>query len=555
MKTFFCGLLAVAVLVTASPSLAVTTLWDFGGDLTATSGYDVMAFRDAASESGASFGTSDGTTVPLMNGQPATYMAFPSWGGATGLGIDRPFRQLASDTWTVGWDICVPQSSFDDLSYMGLFNTNPENANDAELYIDLRENVEGQDPTYGGLFVDRDSDNGKVWVPGGVIQPDTWHRIVLAYDLNHPTEDVRLFVDGAKVGASDAGFGDASLAVHDYIPFLTENNSETAPGYISAAAFSTESLDDATIVALGGPSVEGFAAIANPGDGPMPPDVPAGTTRYADAVKALNPDAYFRLNEAAGATVGMPLVNEGSLNLPDATWGLPGYGLTAPTSGVEGPIPWHRINAEHLSGLEDENTAAQFNAIEGKDGADMLNLGSNPSALDQENVTWSMMFKTTQSAEYTRVMVTPPSFANPFFLIMGSGGKIQLCTNKQDPEAGMYDYAQATLGVNDGLWHHLVAVRNGDDMADAELYLDGMKIDLTPIHSTGGWSDSFSFRIGTRGTGSGNYIGWLDEIAIWNRSLSEEDALGLFQAVVPEPGGLTLLVGCLIGLGLFRNRK
>jgi hypothetical protein len=138
---------------------------------------------------------------------------------------------------------------------------------------------------------------------------------------------------------------------------------------------------------------------------------------------------------------------------------------------------------------------------------------------------------------------------------MGSNGKVQLCTNKQDPEAGMYDYAQAILGVNDGLWHHLVAVRNGDDMADAELYIDGVKIDLTPLRSSGGWSDSFSFRIGTRGSGSGNFIGHLDEIAIWNRSLTEQEAMQLFQAVVPEPGTFALLLGALFAGVLRRGRK
>ena len=544
----------VLVVLVASPTPAVTTIWDFAGDLTATSGYDVMDFRDTASAEAASFGMSDGTTVPFIDGQPASYMAFPQYGGVTGLGIDRPYVQPSIDAWTIAWDLCVPQSSFDDLSYMGLFNTNPDNSNDADLYVDLRENVEGKDPTYGGLFVDRDNGNAKVWIQGGAVQPDTWHRIVLAYDVNDPAEDVRVFVDGVKVGASDNAFGDSSLTIWDYIPFLTENNAETAPGYISAAAFSNEALDDVTIASLGGPTVDGFAAIANPGDAPLPPDVPSGSNAYSEAVKALAPECYFRLNEPAGATVGTTLANEGSLALADATWGLPGYELTCPTSGEEGPGRYDQIAGLHLVGLEDDNSAAAFNAIEGSNGADMLNVGDIPSALDQENVTWSMMFKTTQSAEWTRMMVTPPEFDNPFFLIMGSNGKVQLCTNKQDPEAGMYDYAEAFLGVNDGMWHHLIAVRNGDDMGDAELYIDGVKIDLEPRHSSGGWSDSWSFRIGTKGTGSSNYLGMMDEIAIWNRSLCEQEALGLFEAAVPEPGMGILLLASLSVLG-FRRAK
>ena len=531
---FFLALFVGTVI--AAPAIAVTTTWDFNGDLTATSGYDIMDFRDAASQGAAFFATTDGYAVPHMNGQSTTYMAFPQYGedtDKTGLAIDRPFMALPTDTWTLAWDICVPQSSFDDLSYMGLFNTNQGNSNDADLYIDLREDVAGETPTYGGLFIDRDNGNEKVWVEGGVIQADTWHRVVLAYDVNDPAEDARLFVDGVKVGASDDAYGDFSLTIGDYIPFLTENNSETAPGFISAAAFSTEALDDATITALGGPTPSGFAAIENPGDEPVEPVIPDGTTAYSDAVKALNPEAYFRVNEPAGAVVGTTLVNEGSLTLPEATWGLPGYELTCPESGVEGAIPYYQIDGQHLVGLEDDNLAAEFHPMDGSSSADMLNVGDIPTELDVENMTWSLMFNTTQSSEYTRIMVTPPDFDNPFFLVMGSGGKVQLCTNKVDAESGIeYDYAQATLGVNDNQWHHLVAVRNGDDMSLAELYIDGEKITLDPIMSAGGWSDSYSYRIGAKGTSSNTYIGKLDEIAIWDRSLSEAEVQTLFAALV-----------------------
>jgi len=183
----------------------------------------------------------------------------------------------------------------------------------------------------------------------------------------------------------------------------------------------------------------------------------------------------------------------------------------------------------------------------------MLNLGANPSVLDQENVTWSMLLKTTQSTEYTRIMVTAPEFENPFFLIMGSNGKVALCTEKAKLDPSIeYDYAQAILGINDGQWHHLVAVRNGDDMSQAELYVDGQKIELDPIMSTGGWSPSFSFRIGTRGSGSNNFIGSLDEISIWNRSLSEQEVMDLYYALIggagPEP-----LPGDLNGDGMVNS--
>ena len=93
-----------------------------------------------------------------------------------------------------------------------------------------------------------------------------------------------------------------------------------------------------------------------------------------------------------------------------------------------------------------------------------------------------------------------------------------------------------------------MAVRNGDDMSLAELYVDGEKIDLEPMLSSGGWSDSYSFRIGTKGTGSSNYLGFMDEIAMWNHSLTEAEVQELFAALV---GGTVVepLAGDLNGDG------
>ena len=100
------------------------------------------------------------------------------------------------------------------------------------------------------------------------------------------------------------------------------------------------------------------------------------------------------------------------------------------------------------------------------------------------------------------------------------------------------------IAVKDGSWHHIVVSRNGDDIMNTILVIDGELI------STSRYSDSrdswgitapFDARIGTRTTAPHHHTwgGWIDETALWiGRQLTAQEAIGLWQAATGQgPAG------------------
>jgi hypothetical protein len=131
-----------------------------------------------------------------------------------------------------------------------LFNTNPENANDADLYID---------PS-GRLGI------GAIgYSAAGIIQPGQWHRIAFVADLAGST--VTYYVDGAAVfsGSADLDgrhslYSDAD-AGSDLLLFNEGDSSGVyTHGLLVSSFFVTDrTLGGGEIRDLGGPQARGIA--------------------------------------------------------------------------------------------------------------------------------------------------------------------------------------------------------------------------------------------------------------------------------------------------------
>ncbi len=97
------------------------------------------------------------------------------------------------------------------------------------------------------------------------------------------------------------------------------------------------------------------------------------------------------------------------------------------------------------------------------------------------------------------------------------------------------------LAVKDGSWHHIVVSRNGDDIFNTLLVVDGEHITTDRYKdSTDSWgiTEPFDARIGTRTTAPHHHTwgGWIDELAIWTgRQLTVEEAIGLWTAATTAP--------------------
>ena len=286
---------------------------------------------------------------------------------------------------------------------------------------------------------------------------------------------------------------------------------------------------------------------------------PGSLPTYSQAVLDLDPIAYYRLNEPAGLTSGETVVNwanQGTTStnvLGDACAGAnENYPESAPTSGVAGPRLEDPIGGWSVAGLEADNTAAQFTGLQTgvANSADLVNIGVQPALMNSEDLTYSLLFNTSDANQYMRMLVTDPGATDPFCLIMDQGHLV-LVLNGTDTTALDTDET-----FNDAQWHHVVAIREGDLASDMRLFVDGESIALTA--RGGGWTAASSARIGARDTGATGFRGLIDEVAIWNRALSNAEAQGLFLTLaVPEPTSVILLAfgGVLILPLLARRRR
>jgi len=78
--------------------------------------------------------------------------------------------------------------------------------------------------------------------------------------------------------------------------------------------------------------------------------------------------------------------------------------------------------------------------------------------------------------------------------------------------------------ISDGKWHHIVATYDGSHMS---LFLDGVA-DNTPVAATGAMAAGSTLYIGAR-SGSWEWNGNLDEVAIWNRALHADEIKQLYR--------------------------
>jgi endonuclease/exonuclease/phosphatase family metal-dependent hydrolase len=244
---------------TTETTNALAYEWTFDkADLSPALGNGVLAYADGAVTSNlTTLGTSDGSSVPHINGQPATFLRAPGF-TASGNGYHVTFSGTGPNgggvylnQFTIIYDVLVPGS----LGWVPLFNTNPANANDADFYI-------RNDGAVGVGAIG--------YSAAGLIAPNTWHRVAFAADL--PVGSVKYYVDGAPVFTGSAALdGRHSLySDADAGPDLLLFNEGDSGGVythavcVSSFFFTARTLTAAEIQALGGPKARGIAVLAAP---------------------------------------------------------------------------------------------------------------------------------------------------------------------------------------------------------------------------------------------------------------------------------------------------
>jgi hypothetical protein len=246
--------------VNPAPAAVVTGQWDFNqGNLLATAGQPLQYF-DGTVQGDTSFGTTTSFGISDIAGQPANVMYFApsigSWGGYIMThGIAPNGGGTNVNQYTLIIDLLSPTTSMG--AYRALWQTDPSNTDtDADAFIN---------PT-DGLGISQRYD--------GNVTPDTWHRLVLAFDLTN--RELGKYLDGvnllnAPVGASPLGIHFAQYLSASLDPLagggvdlrwsllptallLADQDGDLAPMYVSSVQVRNARMTDAAIAALGVPT-------------------------------------------------------------------------------------------------------------------------------------------------------------------------------------------------------------------------------------------------------------------------------------------------------------
>jgi hypothetical protein len=239
----------------------------------------------------------------------------------------------------------------------------------------------------------------------------------------------------------------------------------------------------------------------------------AGQSAYQTTVVGQNPTQYWRLNETSGTTAANLLGT-----------GTAGEYVGGVTLGQPGPRPptWN--------GFEAGNNAPAFNGTDA-----FVNTTISPFN-GQTAFSMSGWFFQAANQPANRIGlfgqndVAEFGFINPNtieFWSPGTGGV-------QAPWDGSLN----------NRWNHLAAVADGTN--GVRVYLNGALV-ATDADPVSGNSSADTSRIGGGGiydTTGNFYLGQIDEVAVFDRVLSEAEVQAQFFAPVPEPS-LTLAVSGL----------
>ena len=258
MKLIF-GSITVALalgLGISSHAAGVTGQWEFNGDFSASIGIALQPQGIAASQS--VFGTTTALGVPDIGGQVAQIMRFPAM--PTSADGYKMFPNAAANgstadvnQYTVIMDILFPASS---TGYRALFQTAAPNNNDADWFVNPANGL-GIQGAYNGNLI-----------------PDVWHRIALVVDLEEADAGKRYasYIDGTLAGYSPSGTPGGRFAVWPADTgnpswIFSDEDGETAPGYVNSVQFCDFALTAEQIALLGGPSAAGIPVIPEPSAG------------------------------------------------------------------------------------------------------------------------------------------------------------------------------------------------------------------------------------------------------------------------------------------------
>jgi hypothetical protein len=265
---------------------------------------------------------------------------------------------------------------------------------------------------------------------------------------------------------------------------------------------------------------------------------------YTIAVFELGPTHFYPLDEVepgivldAGVVGGIDGMHEGAF--PPAQVGAAGP-----------PLP----------GFDPDNAALAANGA----GAVLLGPGS---AFATDVMSIAFWFRSPNNIETGDRLFTNNltrfglGDENAFQVVLGVGDDGGLVVaNGQETFHQRHLPPQVNQVKNDQ-WHHVVVVRNGDDINNVTMVVDGVDYSAILVPSSATWgTDGSDAHIAARFPTAASVHtlnGAIDEVAIWlDRALTVEEAMGLHRAaVIPEPSSVALAIAGIVATCLFAGAR
>lgn len=157
---------------------------------------------------------------------------------------------------------------------------------------------------------------------------------------------------------------------------------------------------------------------------------------------------------------------------------------------------------------------------------DYVNLGDN---LDNVGVNFTMAawIKTSGGSTEDMIIAKKDDTSTGYYMFIAMAGE----ANARFDDSILAIDATSTTFINDDLWHHVVAVRGGEEL---RLYVDGSEEDSQSGMGLGSIENSQDLLIG-KSSHSFDYsfTGQIDNAFIWNRSLSAIEVEKLYNSTLP----------------------
>lgn len=284
---------------------------------------------------------------------------------------------------------------------------------------------------------------------------------------------------------------------------------------------STKVLPGRAGVAIGADGgMEGISLAADPFPGL--PALLEASPRYATTILGQAPSGYWRLDEAEVGDIANEVAGAAMARYAQSS--------NANVAGVR-PSP-------RLRGFEQGNMGAHFPGADVQSLIYHLDPGSGISPVEGAVSFW---FRRNADIEAPEVLWYAGA---PGGRGMGPEPEIHAFLSKVGQvrffiEAGKEDVLLSSEAVvTDGQWHHVVASWKEHAV---DLFLDGKRVARDSDYESAGWESIKGNNVRFGKTGSSQqtlpqdlhyFRGWADEIAVWDRALTEMEATLQYEAAV-----------------------